>query len=355
LPHRTVLSVAVAAAAVFAPATAQAKPVTVNLRVEGPTKTVFEGRVTTGVRTFHFTNESTTHQCSGSGVVAAPVRNGALVTAAEQRGFALTGTWGDFGPTFDHVGDQAVSYDDATGRYLVEYKNGRASDLGGCSDPIVDGDDVVYAYASMTDPMLRLVAPRKAVPGHSITVRVTTTKGRAVGGAKVGGATTRKDGRAVIDVAKASGPLALKAEKPGTVRSNAATICVTDGQPGADCPQIDFTAPTARVGSIRDGARFAHGHGPRRLAGTARDGSGIRDVRLRVTRGSGRRCRTYDAAKKRVVRCGAGQGRWFSAGATRNWHYVLPERLGRGRWALDVRVADWAGNAGRTRVVFTVR
>jgi hypothetical protein len=371
LRHRSVLSAAVAAAVLLVPAIAQARPVTVNLRVEGPTATVFEGRVTTDVRTFRFTDDPTPHRCDGTAstggmsATPVPVRNGALVTAAEQHGFALLGSWSSFGPSFDRIGDQPVAFDPATSRFMVEYKNGRQSELGGCSEGIATGDDLLYAYAAGTEPLLKLTAPAKATPGRRVTVRVTDTAGKAVAGAAVGGRRTAADGRARVLVPTAPGPFRLKASKPGTIRSNRATVCVTDGSDGVSCPAADNRAPRGRILSIRHGRRFAHGHGPRRLAGrSGADASGIADVRLRLTRTVGSRCQTYDARSERLVRtarCGARQGRWFSVGQERNWRYVLPARLGRGRWVLDLSVVDGAGNAerklrpGRTRVVFSVR
>lgn len=369
MSHRSVVSAAVAAAFLLVPAVAQAKPVTVNLRVEGPTATVFEGRVTTDARTFRFTDETTTHACDGTQAVGGssptpvPVRNAALVTAAEKHGLALLGTWSSFGPTFDRVGDQQVAFDPETSRFLVEYKNGAMSELGGCSDPIATGDDVLYAYGTGTEPLLKLAAPAKAAPGRRVTVRVTAA-GQAVAGATVGGVETGADGRARLRVPAARGPFALKASRPGAIRSNRATVCVTDGRDGVSCPAADTRAPRGRIVSIRDRRRFAAGHGPRRLAGrVSADASGVADVRLRLTRTAGERCQTYDGRSERLVRtarCGARHGRWFSVGQGRTWRYLLPARLGRGRWVLDLRVVDGAGNTerklrrGRTRVVFTV-
>jgi hypothetical protein len=84
---------------------------------------------------------------------------------------------------------------------------------------------------------------------------------------------------------------------------------------------------------------------------------------LRLTRTDGGRCQTFDGRRERMValrRCGAKRGKWFSAGDREQWSYLLPTRLGPGRYVLDVQVADRAGNVDtllqrtRTRVVFTV-
>ncbi len=93
-------------------------------------------------------------------------------------------------------------------------------------------------------------------------------------------------------------------------------------------------------------------------------------MQLRLTRRLGRRCATLDAARERWVRparCGAAGGRWFSVGDRVSWSYLLPAALTRGRYVLDVRTVDGAGNATpekttrdrdptrpRSRVVFFV-
>src|SRR6476661_6640530 len=60
------LAAGLLAAALLPPAAVAADQVTVNLRIEGPTKTLFEGPVSTGVRDFRFTGESTGHTCDGT-------------------------------------------------------------------------------------------------------------------------------------------------------------------------------------------------------------------------------------------------------------------------------------------------
>src|SRR5262245_41556126 len=89
MQHR-LAGLALAVLALLAPASvAAAAPVTVNLRIEGATSTLFEGPVTTDVRPFQFTAgaDTTAHQCDGTAVnrgpSATPVpTRGAAVTAA---------------------------------------------------------------------------------------------------------------------------------------------------------------------------------------------------------------------------------------------------------------------------------
>jgi hypothetical protein len=140
--------------------------------------------------------------------------------------------------------------------------------------------------------------------------------------------------------------------------------CATTGDDGR-CGTADRRAPAGKILSVREGQRFARGRGPRTLRGTvAADPSGVRLIRLRLTRNDNGRCQTYDGRRERFVRlarCGATRGRWFSVGDRADWSYLLPARLGRGRWVLDLEVSDGAGNRDttlqrtRNRVVFFVR
>ncbi len=375
------------------PAGASAAPVTVDLRVEGRTRTLFEGRVTTDVRTFRFTDAPATYPCdaagpAGSATAPSPTRGGALVTAAEQAGFALTGTVGPFGPTFAGVAGEDVGYDPATGGFLVEFENGEAAQFGSCNDPIAEGDEVVFAWGTGSERVLRLTAPATAAPGQAVTVRVTdAATGAGVAGASVGGAITAADGTAAVTFGQ-RGPASLKAYKPGAIRSNAATTCVTDGADGfcatstpvgppvpvPQCPTTgrdgfcgtpDLAAPRGVIASVREGQRLRRG--VRTLAGSVdREASGIREVRLRLSRTDRGRCYRYDGRERerfvRTRRCGAAGALSFRVGTSADWSYLLPAALPRGRYVLDVFVTDGAGNRmaskdlqrGISRVVFTV-
>ena len=74
------------------------------------------------------------------------------------------------------------------GAFLAEYKNGAFASLGACADPIQNGDEVLFAYAVGTEPLLALAGPATARPGEAVTVRVTDAgTGAPVAGASVGG------------------------------------------------------------------------------------------------------------------------------------------------------------------------
>jgi hypothetical protein len=385
--RRRSLGLAAVIAAVAA-TPALAAPVTVNLRIEGPTRTLFEGPVTTDVRPFQFTGDPVSYECdgrppAGTSSVPVPTRGAAITAAAQSTPFSMTGTFNTQfqSPSFAQIAGESVAFDPGTNRYLVEYRNGTSASLGACGDPISNGDDVLFAYAVGTEPLLKLSGPSTAAPGVPVGARVTTWDGTPVAGASVGGQTSGADGAVTVGPFGARGNQDLKATKSGAIRSNRLRVCVTDGGDGACgsataasgcatsgddglCGTKDKRAPRGRIASIREGQRFGKGKGPRSLSGSvAADASGIAEVRLRLTRNDDGRCQTFDGRSERLValrRCGAKRGRWFSAGDREQWSYLLPARLGPGRYVLDVQARDRAGNVDtllqrtRTRVVFIV-
>jgi hypothetical protein len=290
--------------------------------------------------------------------------------------------------------------------------NGKATADYGCGATLVDGDKLLWyasagtpsypASSGWTDPVL-LAAPSAAVPGQPFAVTATDTTtsygeydaptGTAFApsaGATVSGGTapvtTGADGTAQVTVA--GGPYTLVAAEGnrapariagcatngsdgfcGTIAGAApvppppAAPCVTNGSDGF-CGSPDKVAANAAITAITEGKKYKKGSGPRQLAGkVANDGSGIADVRLRLTRNDNNTCATYDGKTekfKAIKKCGATHGTWFSVGAKQDFTYLLPSKLTRGRYVLDVEVTDKAGNTtkslarGTSRVVFFV-
>jgi hypothetical protein len=146
----------------------------------------------------------------------------------------------------------------------------------------------------------------------------------------------------------------------------AGTACRTTGRDGL-CGTIDRTAPAARIEGIADGRRFARGRGPRVLrVRVAPDPSGLLAVKLRLTRNDRGRCTYFSGRSERFrlnrsARCGATNGFPFGVGDRETTSYLLPRRLPRGRYVLDVIAIDKALNRddarrrGLNRVVFHVR
>ena len=180
-------------------------------------------------------------------------------------------------------------------------------------------------------------APRRSTTGADGTAQVTVAGGPYT-------LVVTKGNRAPARVAGCATPAATASAGPptaGTPRDLAAGAAVHDQRP-------------RRL--LRDqgqGRRQRRGHrGSPRARSTPRarargssagkveaDGSGIADVRLRLTRNDGGKCSTYDGKTekfKTIKKCGATHGVWFSVGDNADWSYLLPSKLGRGRYVLDV-------------------
>jgi hypothetical protein len=350
--------------ALAAAAPAGAEPVTVDLRIEGPTRTLFEGPVSTDVRGFRFSDETVTHRCDGTTVGGTspdpvPTRGAVLAAAAKRAPFSFTGTWHpQFGATFETIDGESVAFDAATGRFLSEYENGAFASLGACADPVDDGDDVLFAYGDGSEILLALYGPRRARPDRAFTVFVANAAtGDPVAGAEVGGSVTGADGRATIDAVGARPHVNLKASKSGAIRSNRVRVCVTRRPCGGS---RDTTAPLARVSGIGHGADYERG--PRVLRGRVGvDPAGVREVLISLRRKREGRCSAYSATVERFVRRACGRRLTFALDPERGlWSYLLPKRVGPGRYVLEALAVDRAGNRdrlerGRNKVVFRVR
>lgn len=332
LHPRSGLTAGIVGLGLLAPAVAHAG-VPVNLRIEGPAKTVFEGRINVGVQAFRFSNEKASHECDGvpQGTQSKPVptRGAALSEAAQRFGFSLRGTWSDDfqSPTMTSVGGQNVNYDASTQRYLAEFINGKASMLGSCAERIHSGDDVLFAFSTGSEPLLKLRGPKVAQRGSSYTVRVTAG-GKPVEGAKVGGRLTDATGKATLQASR-PGYRGLKASKAGTVRSNRVRVCV----PGTCAPIVQIT-------DIRGHQRFRRSDAPRRLRGVVENAPfGLKSIALVLTRRAG------GHTTRSVLH------------AHRAWDFSrrLPARLGRGHYTVRAQARDRHGRSGSDKVVFTVR
>jgi hypothetical protein len=274
---------------------------------------------------------------------------------------------------------------------------------GICSDTMVDGGTLLMAYdvsASSAPyityfPIVLSGVPASAQRGQAFTVTVLRYDDQGIAaplaGATVAGggvsATTDGSGQATVAL-PSTGTASLQATAPNSVRSPSVAVCVHDGNDGTCgttapgqpappppppcatngrdglCGTVDKTPALGQIKGIGEHERFPRGKGPRTLTGIANpDPSGLRGVELRLTREEGGRCSTFDGARAafvRMGRCGALRGRWFSAGTSSPWSYLLPSRLPAGRYVLDVRTTDGAGNLdatlqrARDRVVFFV-
>jgi hypothetical protein len=235
-------AVALAVFAIAAPVAA-ADPVSVNLRVEGQSQTIFDGPVTTDGHQIT-TPSGGTHPCDGTnnGAHPSPVPT---ATATLDDGARLNNfTWdADWFPSFNDFIVNRVAGEAATSSQFWGFGvNFAFAEAGGCQTRVQQGDEVLWIFDAFSKThVLKLAGPSAAMTGAPVTVTVTDGTGSPLSGATVGGAMTGADGKATLSFAEA-GVHRLKAERADSVRSNSLTLCVDP--PGADpCTSGDRTAP----------------------------------------------------------------------------------------------------------------
>jgi hypothetical protein len=205
--------------------------------------------------------------------------------------------------------------------------------------------------------------------GTSVTVTVVTyaldgTPTPVEGATVAGGGTaavTRPDGTAVLTFEQ-PGDHVVKASKPGRVVSAGERVAVSVAPPpvAAPAPVVevpdDETAPLASFSRLRNGKVYSRRRAPRRLAGTVTpDPSGLLSVRLSILRAVSGGCWAFDGESERFKRHRCGGHRSFRIGNSAEWSYLLPQRLGRGRYTIGAVAIDKAGNESTTQVVIRVR
>jgi phage-related protein len=377
-----------AALALAAPAVAA--PVTVNVRVEGATQTIFEGPVTTDVHRVDNGDGTGDHQCDGLNADASkypapgPTVTGAFDDASKLKPFSWSGAF-----TNDFFVRQIAGEHDTSSTFWNFVRNWNGLTVGGCQEQVQQGDTVLIALTGFDPvtyagwPMLDLRgAPASAAVNQPFTVHVfqhdgTGSAATDAAGATVGGVTTGSDGTATISF-DTPGVKTLKAERSNSIRSNGASVCVytpgsgdcgTDRAPGDTTPTPgiptpalkDTTPPVISVTSLTNGKTYRKG--PRVLSGQVDEAGGIAQVflRVRATDGgnltSASRCRWFSGKRgvftHRTVPCS--RARFFRIGTNAKFSYLLPSRLGKGSYVVDVKVLDRAYNAGRSAVRFRVK
>jgi hypothetical protein len=221
------------AAAVLAPAAAHAKPVTVGVRIEGIRTTLFEGKITTDAHPVDSGDGSGAHKCDGTNdganPTAGPTLLGAFDTAVHRAGL----TWqGDYFADFEDFGIDRVgpdSSDTKNNRYWGQVLNYKDTQVGGCQQRIVGGDQVLVAFDSFGHPKLRLTAPDQATVGRPVQLTVVDGEtGKPFAGALVRSNHTGPQGHVKVTFSKA-GVRRFKARAKGAIRSNQARLRVHAG------------------------------------------------------------------------------------------------------------------------------
>src|SRR3954469_1763365 len=187
------LAVLAVAAACAAPATAAAAQTTVTVRIEGKSKTIFEGPVTPATQTVDGGDGSGPHKCDGTNGGAnptpGPTATGVMDTAVRGSGRSWQG---DFSPTFqDFVVNRIGSTSSTSSQFWNVAVNGKSLEVGGCQAIVKPGQEVLWAFDSFGKKLLHATGPKQVKAGKvaSVTV-IDTEKGKAVAGAKIGGAAT---------------------------------------------------------------------------------------------------------------------------------------------------------------------
>jgi hypothetical protein len=255
------LPVALAVLAVGVPGAAAA-PVSVNLRVEGSSRTLFDGPVTTDGHDVTTASSMGPHKCDGTnGVPPAndapgPSATAALDDGARLGGFDFDGTYNagfdDF--LIDRIGADSGTADKFWGFFV----NSVAPDIGGCQKRVAQGDEVLWAYAAFGAPPLKLAGPGSATTGQTVAARVTNAQtGAPEAGAAIGSSLSGADGNAALTFTDA-GIYRLKADRADAIRSNTLVLCVDP--PGAEPCTSGDTAPP-RVAVDLPGRRLASERG----------------------------------------------------------------------------------------------
>ncbi len=260
---RSALIPALLVLAVAAPVAAAA-PVSVNLRVEGATQTIFDGPVTTDGHAISTPSAAGPFVCDGTNGGASttpgPVATAALDDGARANGFSWDATWNASFSDFlvSHVAGESQTATQFWG-YLVNFT---FPSVGGCQQKVSQGDEVLWVFDAFSKTSaLKLSGPSAATTGSPLTVQVVDgATGAPQAGATVGGTTTAADGRATFSFADA-GIYRVSAERADAVRSNAIRLCVDP--PEADpctstdksAPKLDLTLPGERLASQRGRSR----------------------------------------------------------------------------------------------------
>ncbi len=311
-------------------------------------------------------------------------------TAAAALDRAVVGDWdgtdfgADFGVSVDRIRTLNLPFPSAT---YWNFDMGNVSQpSGACTTPVTAGSEILFyeacasaSTACFTGSPLGLAAPAIATAGVPFTVTVVQyddTKDPAPS-SPAGNATVSGGGQSRTTTTGA-GTTSFTFDQPGTV-----TLVATKGRQVRDSAIVTVQAPPVYEVPTptrhRDGgARVRHG-GSRLHRESA---EGRRD--LQAQEGSahaqgdrGRRDRArlcparplparqgplhrFNGVKERFVKAKCGARPRFFAGTEKQVSYLLPNKLGKGKYVFDVLSVDLSGNReaierGRNRVVFRVR
>jgi hypothetical protein len=317
--------------------------------------------------------------------------SGATAAGALDRGVA--GDWdgtnfgGSLGVSVDRIRTESLPFD--SGKYWNFDHNGTSSQSGVCGYTLQPDDEILFYAACYTATSgcfsgnpLSLSAPATVTAGEPFTVRVqeyddtedpsplSPAGGATVSGGGAGVQTTPVSGTAEMTLSQ-TGPVLLTATKGSQVRDEQVVTVTappvysiptpTPTPTATQTATPDTTAPVSHILRIHEGQVFKHrGKAPRTLRASVSEADGLAKVTLGLTRRVGKRCSRFSDTRARFVKVRCGRHPRFTVGSAPQVSYLLPQRLRRGAYVLDVISTDRAGNVetlkrGLNRVVFTVR
>jgi hypothetical protein len=290
--------------------------------------------------------------------------------------------------------------------YWAIWLNNGFAQNGACAEQARPSMDIVFAgqcfalgpdcpaSATAPDHFLTMTSPTSAEVGVGESVSVTVgSLGTASGAPEAlpegvtvtGGPVAVSPNLQGVATLKftAAGSYTLQARAADSVPSDPYTVCVhnaNDGTCGTTGPSGSSSgssgsggvlgyssssykgpyAVVAKLAGLIDNHHYPRGRAPRVLAGKVLGHTTIASVSLRLRRSYRGRCYAYDGASDRFGSARCGHGGFFKVGTQASFSYLLPESLAPGRYVLDVRATDEAGNRtalarGTSRVVFYVR
>jgi hypothetical protein len=223
---RIVTAVAALALSLLATSVASAAPEKIKLRVEGATRTIFEGTVRTEGHKVT-TQSGGTHECDGTNGGAnpapGPTPTAALDSAAAKAGFTWDGTWFE---GFDDYGVSRIAETEQTSSefwgVLVNYQ---FSELGACQQEVAPQEEVLWAFNAFEAAHFLKLKKGK----HGAVLVTDGSTGEPIAGATVGpvnngpGVTTNAQGEAMLTFT-APGKHRVKAERADSIRSNSIVV-----------------------------------------------------------------------------------------------------------------------------------
>lgn len=346
----------------------------VTVRVEGQSKTLLPRTAVT----------------QSAGTDAATTCPGDSASAAIER--ATNGNW-DRQPYITTILGESHDFSNSDAWGVWVFRGGLFKVSNGvCTERLAAGEELLVSFqvfganfAPTLYPLWVTDVPATVTTGVPFTVTINQAacetsdclpgEGHRVAGAGAtvtagdATATAGPDGKATLTVTKA-GSVTVRATAAGANPSAAEPVTVSDPLPPGVTPTptpattavptatLDTRPPYSSITGIKEQQTFRKGKGPRTL--TARVDEPVAQITLGLTRQVGRKCWAFSDAKAKFVRSKCGRHPRFTAGVTSDLSYLLPARVAKGRYVLDVVSTDQAGNEeqlarGRNRVVFFVK